>query len=77
MFVSFVDMITSLPCLPYPTQLRFLMGILDVTTIAITNLKLNPIPAKRNSLGAVWFPKCNVNGNGNGLHSITSGNKFE
>jgi hypothetical protein len=28
-------------------------------------------------LGAVWFLKCNVNGNGNGLHSITSGNKFE
>jgi hypothetical protein len=28
-------------------------------------------------LGAVWFKKCNANGNGNGLRSITSGNKFE
>jgi hypothetical protein len=28
-------------------------------------------------LGAVWFKKCNVNGNGNGLRSITDGNKFE
>jgi hypothetical protein len=28
-------------------------------------------------LGAVWFEKCNVKGNGNGLHSITGGNKFE
>jgi hypothetical protein len=27
--------------------------------------------------GVVWFTKCNVNGNGNGLHSITGGNKFE
>jgi hypothetical protein len=27
--------------------------------------------------GAVWFPKCNIKDNGNGLHSITSGNKFE
>ena len=27
--------------------------------------------------GAVWFTKCNVKGNGNGLHSITGGNKFE
>jgi hypothetical protein len=25
------------------------------------------------NLGAVWFLKYNVNGNGNGLHSITSG----
>jgi hypothetical protein len=25
----------------------------------------------------VWFTKCNVKGNGNGLHSITDGNKFE
>jgi hypothetical protein len=28
-------------------------------------------------LGAVWFKKCNANGNGNGLRSITGGNKFE
>jgi hypothetical protein len=28
-------------------------------------------------LGAVWFTKCNVKDNGNGLHSITGGNKFE
>jgi hypothetical protein len=28
-------------------------------------------------LGAVWFKKCNVNGNGNGFGSITGGNKFE
>jgi hypothetical protein len=28
-------------------------------------------------LGAVWFTKCNTKGNGNGLHSITIGNKFE
>jgi hypothetical protein len=27
--------------------------------------------------GAVWLKKCNVNGNGNGLRSITGGNKFE
>jgi hypothetical protein len=27
--------------------------------------------------GAVWFKKCNVNGNGNGFGSITGGNKFE
>jgi hypothetical protein len=27
--------------------------------------------------GAVWFKKCNANGNGNGLRSITGGNKFE
>jgi hypothetical protein len=27
--------------------------------------------------GAVWFTKCNVNGNGNDSHSSTSGNKFE
>jgi hypothetical protein len=27
--------------------------------------------------GAVWFKKCNVNGNGNGFGSITDGNKFE
>jgi hypothetical protein len=27
--------------------------------------------------GAVWFTKYNVNGNGNGSHLITSGNKFE
>jgi hypothetical protein len=27
--------------------------------------------------GAVWFTKCNVKGNGNGLHLITGGNKFE
>jgi hypothetical protein len=29
------------------------------------------------NLGVVWFTKCNVKGNGNGLHSITGGNKFE
>jgi hypothetical protein len=29
------------------------------------------------SLGAVWFTKCNAKGNGNGLDSITIGNKFE
>jgi hypothetical protein len=29
------------------------------------------------NLGAVWFMKSNVNGNGNDLHSITIGNKFE
>ena len=28
-------------------------------------------------LGAVWFTKSNVKGNGNGLHSITDGNKFK
>jgi hypothetical protein len=28
-------------------------------------------------LGVVWFPKCNINGNGNGLHLITIGNKFK
>jgi hypothetical protein len=28
-------------------------------------------------LGVVWFKKCNANGNGNGLRSITGGNKFE
>jgi hypothetical protein len=28
-------------------------------------------------LGVVWFTKCNVKGNGNGLYSITGGNKFE
>jgi hypothetical protein len=28
-------------------------------------------------LGAVWFKKCNANGNGNGFGSITGGNKFE
>ena len=28
-------------------------------------------------LGAVWITKCNVKGNGNGLPSITDGNKFE
>jgi hypothetical protein len=27
--------------------------------------------------GAVWFTKCNVKGNGNGLHLITGGKKFE
>jgi hypothetical protein len=27
--------------------------------------------------GAVWFKKCNANGNGNGFGSITDGNKFE
>jgi hypothetical protein len=27
--------------------------------------------------GVVWFTKCNVKGNCNGLHSITGGNKFE
>jgi hypothetical protein len=27
--------------------------------------------------GVVWFKKCNANGNGNGLRSITGGNKFE
>jgi hypothetical protein len=27
--------------------------------------------------GTVWFTKCNVKGNNNGLHSITVGNKFE
>jgi hypothetical protein len=27
--------------------------------------------------GAVWFKKCKANGNGNGLRSITGGNKFE
>jgi hypothetical protein len=27
--------------------------------------------------GAVWFIKYNVKGNGNGLDSITGGNKFE
>jgi hypothetical protein len=27
--------------------------------------------------GVVWFKKCNAKGNGNGLHSITVGNKFE
>jgi hypothetical protein len=27
--------------------------------------------------GVVWFLKCNENGNGNSLHSITGGNKFE
>jgi hypothetical protein len=29
------------------------------------------------NLGAVWFKKCNTNGNGNGLRLITGGNKFE
>jgi hypothetical protein len=29
------------------------------------------------NIGVVWFTKCNVNGNGNDLHSITGGNKFE
>jgi hypothetical protein len=29
------------------------------------------------NLGAVWFKKCNANGNGNGLCSITTGNKFK
>jgi hypothetical protein len=28
-------------------------------------------------IGVVWFKKCNANGNGNGLRSITGGNKFE
>jgi hypothetical protein len=27
--------------------------------------------------GLLWFTKCNVKGNGNGLPSITGGNKFE
>jgi hypothetical protein len=35
------------------------------------------IPNSYSILGAVWFTKCNVKGNGNGLHSITDGNKFE
>jgi hypothetical protein len=30
-----------------------------------------------NHYGAVWFKKCNANGNGNGFGSITDGNKFE
>jgi hypothetical protein len=29
------------------------------------------------NLGAVWFKKCNANGNGNGFGLITGGNKFE
>jgi hypothetical protein len=36
-----------------------------------------PIRITLMTLGAVWFLKCNVNGNNNGLHLITSGNKFE
>jgi hypothetical protein len=28
-------------------------------------------------LGAIWFTKCNVNGNGNDSHSNIGGNKFE
>ena len=28
-------------------------------------------------LGAVWFTKCNINGNGNASHSSTSDNEFE
>jgi hypothetical protein len=31
----------------------------------------------RRNLGAVWFKRCNANDNGNGLRSITGGNKFE
>jgi hypothetical protein len=31
----------------------------------------------KTNLGAVWFKKCNAKSNGNGLHSITVGNKFE
>jgi hypothetical protein len=35
------------------------------------------IDKKPSHLGAVWFKKCNANGNGNGFGSITGGNKFE
>jgi hypothetical protein len=31
----------------------------------------------KKKLGAVWFKKCNANGNGNGFGSITGGNKFK
>jgi hypothetical protein len=36
-----------------------------------------PVTYSAWNLDVVWFTKCNVKGNGNGLHSITVGNKFE
>jgi hypothetical protein len=44
----------------------------------VTSLEPNPLDLEIvNYQGAVWFTKCNVKGNGNGLHLITGGNKFE
>jgi hypothetical protein len=34
------------------------------------------LPARKD-LGAIWFNKCNANGNDNGLRSIAGVNKFE
>jgi hypothetical protein len=46
----------------------------SLASLRIENEKLI---AKAKDLGAVWFKKCNANGNGNGFGSITGGNKFE
>jgi hypothetical protein len=49
---------------------------MDEIADARVSIKLQkPVSAKH--LGAVWFTKCNVKGNGNGLHLITGGKKFE
>jgi hypothetical protein len=41
------------------------------------SFQLGTIWLQSPNLGAVWFTKYNVKGNGNDLHSITGGNKFE
>jgi hypothetical protein len=43
----------------------------------VVEFLLLPNLDKARNLGAVWFKKCNANGNGNGFGSITGGNKFE
>jgi hypothetical protein len=55
--------VTWAPCaLPFPTQ----SYPYDLMVETDSNIQ-----------GAVWFTKCNVKGNGNGLHLIMGGNKFE
>ena len=41
------------------------------------NWFVGPLGVLSDAKGAVWFKKCNANGNGNGFGSITGGNKFE
>jgi hypothetical protein len=48
------------------------LGIVRIFLVFFPSTKKN-----RNQKSAVCFTKCNVKGNGNGLHSITGGNKFE
>jgi hypothetical protein len=65
-------------CLHLTHLLHASLGYQRIMMLELINLlNLFFCSNTRVNFGIVWFTKCNTKGNGNGLHSITVGNKFE